>query len=224
MEALTTTPSAKALTNVLLDGFTAAPVCGNTVNCSGNTGQGDVAAAGSVRQQHIAAAGLPPHAAASLLAGLSAFSGATVVPIYSKVGVGTPLQTGGPVGQKASGPGPGGQGPSGQGPSGKGPSGQGPSGKGADAGIGSVMSCAGLRELKVLGQCAPGQVAVVVEAQNLFDDNPRFSTQPIASASSPAVSADFSQLYLQAILVKVNSAATLEQVRTYLVTHATESA
>jgi hypothetical protein len=86
-----------------------------------------------------------------------------------------------------------------------------------------VISCAGLRELAVLGQCAPGRQAVVVQAQQLSDDNPQYSTDPIASATSPAASAHVSNLYLQAMLVKVNSQATLERVRTYLVTHTPES-
>ena len=90
--------------------------------------------------------------------------------------------------------------------------------------VNSVMSCAGLRELKVLGQCAAGRSAVVVQAQNMFGDNPMYTTKPIASAASPAASANFSHSYLQALLVKVSSAASLEKVRTYLVTHATESA
>jgi ABC-type antimicrobial peptide transport system permease subunit len=82
-----------------------------------------------------------------------------------------------------------------------------------------MISCAGLRELAVLGQCAPGRTEVSVPAGNLFDDNPQFSTQPIANASSPAVSPNVSGLYLQAVLVKADSAATLEKVRTYLDTH-----
>jgi ABC-type antimicrobial peptide transport system permease subunit len=86
------------------------------------------------------------------------------------------------------------------------------------------MSCASLRELSVLGACAPGRAAVAVTAGNLFNDNPQYSTQAIASAASPAVSANFSKLYLQAVLVKVNGPATLERVRTYLDTHTPESA
>ena len=76
----------------------------------------------------------------------------------------------------------------------------------------------------MLGQCAAGRTAVVVLAASLFSDNPHFSTQPLASASSPAASANVSNLYLQAVLVKVNSASTLEKVRTYLVTHVKQSA
>ena len=64
----------------------------------------------------------------------------------------------------------------------------------------------------------------MVPAGNLFGDNPHYSTQPIASASSPAGRGNVSGLYLQALLVKVNSAATLERVRTYLVTHTPQSA
>ena len=36
VESLTATPSARAMSNVLLDGFLPSPICGNTVNCNGN--------------------------------------------------------------------------------------------------------------------------------------------------------------------------------------------
>jgi len=202
VEAVTATPSAKALSSVLLDGFTSAPVCGNTVNCSGNTGVNGTPVGASRLQQRIEVAGLPPEAATALLQGLRAFRGATVIPVYSE-----------PV--KSSGTSPG------NGPGGSSSSGiiqsQGP-------GVAAVMSCAGLRELKVLGQCAPGQSAQQVNAGSMFDDNPQYSTQPIASPADPSASANFSGLYLQALLVKVNSSATLEKVRTYLDTHTAESA
>jgi ABC-type antimicrobial peptide transport system permease subunit len=60
---------------------------------------------------------------------------------------------------------------------------------------------------------------VIVPAANLFSDNPRYSTQPIASSSSAAGPSSTHGLYLEAVLVKVNSAATLERIRTYLVAH-----
>jgi len=201
VEAVTATPSATALSNVLLDGFTAAPVCGNNVNCTGGAGTTTNPLAGSsAQEQRIAAEGLPPQAATSLLAGLLAIKGTTVIPIYS------PRAQGGAAAASA------------------GPGGGGPGGAVNGAGGFGVISCAGLRELAVLGQCAPGRKAVMVPAGNMFDDNPRFSTQPIASASSPPAPGNFSGLYLQAVLVKVSSAATLERARTYLVTHAIESA
>jgi hypothetical protein len=196
INSTTATPSARALGNVLLDGFTSAPVCGNNVNCTGNTGPGDTQAGATALQQRMALEGLPPGAAAPLLRGLRTFRGATVIPIYSLPQAGNPVSSG------AGGPG--------------------SSGPGGFSN--AVISCAGLRELVVLGQCAPGRSAVEVPAGNLFDDNPVYSTQPIASASSPAASGNVSRLYLQTVLVKVSSAATLERVRTYLVTHATQSA
>ncbi len=193
IESISATPSATALSNVLLDGFTSAPVCGNTVNCSGNTGVDGPQPGATALQQRIAMEGLPPADAGALLGGLTGIHGATVIPIYSAPQSGNT----GP----SKGPGPGGP----------------PGGNG-------IISCAGLRELTVLGQCAPGRTNVVVPSGNLFGDNPMYTTQPIASPSSPAATGNVSRLYLQAVLVKVNSAATLERVRTYLVSHTAQSA
>jgi len=218
VESTTATPSATALSNVLLTGFTAAPVCGNNVNCTGgSSGPSNPLAESSARQTRIALLGMPPRAAAALLSGLTAIRGATPIPIYSQPGSAT-----------ASGPGPGGSGPGGSRPGGSGhprhiaPGKGGPPGQGGPAE--GVISCAGLRELRVLGQCGPGRTAVVVQSASLFGDNPLYTTQAIASASSPATSPDTSHLYLQALLVKVNGPGPLEKVRTYLVTHATQSA
>ena len=211
VDAISATPSARALSNVLLDGFTAAPVCGNNVNCAGGgTAQANPLAQSTAQQQRIAAEGLPPRAAAALLSGLGRIKGATAIPMYAQP---QPGNQGKPKGHKKGGQNSGGPGK--VSPVIKGPGGLSPL---------AVMSCAGLRELAVLGRCAPGRAAVVVRSQQLYSDNPHFSTQPIASASSPAAPASFSHLYLQGLLVKVNSSATLERVRTYLVTHATQSA
>jgi len=203
VEYISASPRATALTNVLLDGFTSSPVCGNNVNCSGGfTGPTNPLAGSSTQQQRIGLDGLPPRSAAALLSGLRTISGTTVIPIYSQPPTASPAGTpaGSPGGSQAgqfvaNGGGPG----------------------------NGLISCAGLRELAVLGQCAPGLKAVVVPAGNLFDDNPMYSTRPIAGASSPAAADNFSDLYLQALLVKVNDAATLEKTRTYLDTHAAES-
>ncbi len=189
-------PSAAALSSVLLDGFTSAPVCGNDANC-GNGGSAtplNQLAGSSVQQRRIGLDGLPPQEGAALVSGLRAIRGTTVIPIYSLK----------PSGAKSR----------------SRPTVQAP---GGGLGVG-MITCAGLRELAVLGQCAPGRVAVLVPASNLFNDNPQYSTQPIASAASPAASGDSRGLYLQDVLVKVNGPATLEKARTYLVTHATQSA
>ncbi|HEX9032326.1 MAG TPA: FtsX-like permease family protein [Streptosporangiaceae bacterium] len=205
VESITATPRATALSNVLLDGFMAAPVCGNSVNCTGNSpggGPGALPGGGqpsvSLQRQRIALDGLPPVIGASLLSRLATFRGAAVIPIYS-------LPPGGNLGV----PGPGGPG--------KGPI--------SMPQYNAVISCAGLRELRVLGQCAPGRQAVKVNTLNLIQsDNPYYSSQPITSASNPAATGDVSKLYLQAVLIKVNGPAALERVRTFLVTHTPQSA
>jgi hypothetical protein len=197
VESVSATPSAHALTNVLLDGFTSAPVCGNSVNCSGSTGINGPQPGATALQQRIALEGLPPADATALLTGLRGFRGAAVIPIYSLPQSGSVPS--GPGGNGGPGPGNGGPG-------------------------NGVISCAGLRDLAVLGQCAAGRTFVVVPSGNLFGDNPHYTTQPIASPSSPAATDSVSHLYLQALLVKVNGQATLERVRTYLVTHTPQSA
>jgi hypothetical protein len=227
VEYTTANPRATALRNVLLDGFTASPVCGNNVNCTGggNPAPANPLAQPAGQQGLIAANGLPPQQSAALLAGLRAIPGATPLPMYTLKDAG---QQSVHVKPGASGSGPGNSGPGtggsggkggGSGTGGSGINGGGPGGPASD----SVMSCTALQQVAVLGQCAHGRAAIEVAAQNLFGDNPQYSTQPIAGPSSPAVSANFSGLYLQALLVKVNSQATLEKVRTYLDTHTADS-
>jgi len=194
------TPRARALSNVLLDGFTESPICGNNVNCTGSSGPfGPFGPQGTptALQRRIALEGLPPQTAARLLSELTAFRGATVIPVYSL-----------PQHLAAGNPGPG-----------TGPNLLGPGGSANNA----VISCQGLRELAALGQCGPGRSAVEVSTSNFQSDNPYYSTQPIASTSSPAALENLSNLYLQAVLVKVNGPATLERVRTFLVTHTPQS-
>jgi hypothetical protein len=83
-----------------------------------------------------------------------------------------------------------------------------------------AVSCAVMREIAVLGQCAPGVKAVQTTDDSLFDDNPMFNTKPIVTASDPAYTGNLTTLPLQTVLVRVNSPATLEQVRTYLAVNA----
>ncbi|MGH3420194.1 MAG: FtsX-like permease family protein, partial [Streptosporangiaceae bacterium] len=84
-----------------------------------------------------------------------------------------------------------------------------------------VVSCQVMRDLAVLGQCAPGLQAVQVQDQDLlYSDNPHNSTAAFVDASNPAYTGSLAALPLQAVLVRVNNAATLERVRTYLAVHA----
>jgi hypothetical protein len=82
------------------------------------------------------------------------------------------------------------------------------------------MSCSALRALAVLGHCAPGLRAVEVTDGSLYGDNPIYETAPIASASSPPYTGDLASLSLITVLVRVDSQATLERVRTYLAVNA----
>jgi hypothetical protein len=77
-----------------------------------------------------------------------------------------------------------------------------------------------MRDLAVLGRCAPGVAAAKTDDETLFSDNPIFNTQPFVNASSPAYTGPLADLPLQAVLVQVNSPATLERVRTYLAVNA----
>jgi hypothetical protein len=188
VESTSASAQASKLTNVLMDEFVSAPLCGNNVNCT-NGDQGPAAnplAGPTAQLQRISVAGLPPQSAAGLLAGLRGIPGVTVVPVWSPAG----------SGQAAAEQGPGGTG---------------------------IISCAGLRAVAALGQCAPGVTNVEVPAANIFGDNPRYSTQPIASAGSPAYAGSLAGLYLQSVLVKAANASVVEQARTYLVTHSAQS-
>jgi hypothetical protein len=85
---------------------------------------------------------------------------------------------------------------------------------------GDVVSCPAMRSLAVLGQCAPGLAAVYTDDDNLFSDNPNDNVKPFVSASDPAYAGKLSSLRLHAVLVRANSPAALERVRTFLATHA----
>jgi len=84
-----------------------------------------------------------------------------------------------------------------------------------------VVSCSVLRQLAVFGQCAPGVQAVQVNDQSMISsDNPHDSTAAFVSAANPAYPRALAPLPLQAVLVRVDGAVTLERARTYLAIHA----
>jgi hypothetical protein len=143
--------------------------------------------------------GMSGPASAKLLAGLSAIGGTAVYPFYldgSNGKTGSGGSGGGPVGPVSVQGGPGG----------------GPT---------TVVSCAVMRDLAVLGQCAPGVAAVRTDDGSMFGDNPLYNTQSFVSASDAAYHGPLAGLPLQAVLVRVDGPATLEQVRTYLAVNAT---
>jgi hypothetical protein len=152
-------------------------------------------------------------AATRLLGGLSAIGGATVYPFYVRTM--PPVTPSGGGGGSAGTAGKGGSGPVHRGPVSDNPA----QGK-AWAGQVTIVSCAVMRELAVLGQCAPGLAAVETSDDSMFGDNPLYNTQAFVSASDPAYHGPLAGLPLQAVLVRVNSPATLERVRTYLAVNA----
>ena len=85
---------------------------------------------------------------------------------------------------------------------------------------GEIVTCPAMRALAVLGQCAPSLAAVYTDYSMLFSDNPTDNVEPFVSASGPAYTGTLSSLRLQAVLVRANSPAVLERVRTFLATHA----
>jgi hypothetical protein len=168
--------------------------------------------AGQLANVLVGQVGLSPAAGQQLIKGLGAIPGASVYPLY-----GAP--------QPGAAPGSGSGSPSGKGGGGSaGPRGSGggtaPSPKQEFGGGQVAVSCASLRGIAGLGQCAPGLTAVLVSDGSMFGDNPTYDTAAIASAQSPAYTGDLTTLPLQTVLVRVNNAATLERVRTYLAVHA----
>jgi hypothetical protein len=196
----TATPTAAALSNVLLGTFSYSPVCGDDANCSGGNSPG--AAANTT----TGLLGLPPATGAALVRQLDAFPGTIVVPYYSlpqdaDVRIGKPLASPPPrqpgTGQHPEDP------------------------RIYDA----VVNCAALAKLPALGSCAPGQTTAEAITSNLTSDNPKDSAQPITEPTYPTgTTADLAGLYLRGVLVQVDNPTTLEQVRTFLVTHTPLSA
>ena len=196
VNATTATTSAAALRNVLLDQFIYAPVCGNDVNCTG--GSGGVSFDPSEPGPGATPSSLTPSQRVGLL-GLPPQAGATLlaqlraIPGAAPYPVYSPSQDGNPAAQGPGAPGP----------------------QSANDGI---MTCASLRQLRVLGQCAPGLTAVAAQTDSMYGDNPSDTTQPFVNSSSPAAPAGYARLSLQAVLVKAASPAVLERVRTVLAT------
>ncbi|HEU5354009.1 MAG TPA: FtsX-like permease family protein [Actinocrinis sp.] len=139
--------------------------------------------------------GLSPQLAAQTISALRSYSGVTVIPIYA-----LPESS-----QSAA------RGGQGSGPDGPDPRQPPP--------LDSVMSCAALRELPILGSCAAGAQAVRLLPADLFVDNPLAMQFPIVRADAPAYSGDLAGLRLNVLMVRTSDAATLERVRTYLAVH-----
>jgi hypothetical protein len=81
----------------------------------------------------------------------------------------------------------------------------------------SIVSCANLKGFSALGQCASGVKAVQADiSDDLLTDNPLTMDLPVVGRANPPATITTKGLSLGALLVKTDSPATLERVRTML--------
>lgn len=165
--------------------------------------------AGVLSNVLIGQVGLSPTAGQKLIHGLEAIPGAAVYPLYEAPGG---FSKSGPFGGPGSG--------AGKGSSNSTQAVNVAQGDGSGPPADTVVSCAVMREIAGLGQCAPGLSAVLVTDDSIFDDNPLYDTAAIVDATSPAYHGDLTKLPLQTVLVRAGSPAALERVRTYLAVNA----
>ncbi|HEY1484776.1 MAG TPA: FtsX-like permease family protein [Micromonosporaceae bacterium] len=82
-----------------------------------------------------------------------------------------------------------------------------------------VISCADLARLPALGRCPAGATAVQADLTSLLytDNIASLNRQlPLITPSDPPVTQSLASLHLGALLVRTNSAAALERVRTFI--------
>ena len=89
----------------------------------------------------------------------------------------------------------------------------------------TLISCADLRHVAVLGTCAPGAQAVVTDLTDIFTDNIAALNKvlPLITADTRTTSDSTSGLSLSIVLVSVDRPATLERARTLLSRYAQAS-
>jgi hypothetical protein len=153
------------------------------------------------------AGGLPAADASALVHKIQSYSGASVIPIYANPGFIAFQQAqfaagGGQIVKNGSGPG--------------------PIGQNVTPPNDSIVSCAAIKRLSVIGTCPPGATAVTFNSDSLLGgDNPLYiyKSLPAVNSSSPTISENLNTLDLAGLLVKTNSSDTLERVRTYLTTY-----
>jgi ABC-type antimicrobial peptide transport system permease subunit len=167
---------------------------------------GDASLTNVLRAQYVPE--LSPRAAAGLFGELNAIRGASVLPIYANpafpanVNLPPSPPDGGTGGKVIGRSGPG----------------SGPSPGSSGSSYDSVIGCSSLERLPVLGTCPAGAADALLNAQTLFSDNPLFvyRSLPLVGPRTPAGPHTLAVLPLNALLIKVNDAATLERVRTVL--------
>jgi hypothetical protein len=152
--------------------------------------------------------GLSPAAAKPVLAAVAAIPGADPIPLYHPAdasgATGPSAEQGGPSAEQGT------TGPSAE------PGGPGPSAEPAGAGPATVVRCADLARLPALGACPAGVATVLLDTAAIYTDNVSALDRQLPLPTSPARVTDPSQLILSDLLVRTDSPATLERVRTAL--------
>lgn len=151
-------------------------------------------------------AGLPPQAAAAMVSKMKSYPGTVVVPFYTN-----PAYTAFRQRQAAEQPTIASNGnrhmliPPGM--------------KGVSLPNNSIVSCANLEQISVLGSCPSGAQAVTLLTDNIITgDNPLgiYQALPIVTSSNPVSTANINDLSMNGMLIKADNTNTLEQIRTYL--------
>jgi len=88
----------------------------------------------------------------------------------------------------------------------------------------SVISCADLKTLPVIGTCPSSATTVMVDTSSMYTDNLAAlnDSLPFVTAQNPATTDDVGQLLVSDLMVSTDSAATLERVRTVLSAYGTD--
>ncbi len=170
------------------------PAINQAQNPSGQTSLSNV-----LRVPYDNGPGLSPQAGAALVSKLQSYPGTTVVPVYLNPAFASFRQeliakTGGT--SLRDGPGTNVQPPN-----------------------NSIVTCANIKNLSVIGTCPSGAAAVTLDSSDLLDgDNPLFIYQnlPYITQTSPRTSVKPKDLQLTGLLVRASNPNTLEQIRTNL--------
>lgn len=145
--------------------------------------------------------GLSPQDSTKLVHKVESYSGTTVVPIYNNPAFLTFLQQQAPPPSKNGPPVMAGPKPNIQPPD------------------DSIVSCASIKLLSVLGSCPANATAVTFNSGSMLQgDNPLYiyGALPVVTSRNARTQENTQKLSLAGILIKANNADTLEQIRTYL--------
>ncbi len=83
----------------------------------------------------------------------------------------------------------------------------------------SIVNCAAIKQVAVLGACAPNVTAVKFNSTPLFDTENTGKALPTIDQSNPFYSQPINRFKLRGLVIKINDAATREKVRSTLASY-----